>query len=270
MKKNRAFFFAVFAGVLLTIFSLASSAQQAKSPEPESSAPDSPAVLSPAACEQFFFAAANHERAATGLPILIWNDSLAAAARKHASRMAEENLLSHQLDGEPPLERRASLAGAHFTSVGENVAIGPLAQDIQVGWMNSPGHRANILGADYNSLGVGVVEDNGALFAVEDFSAAIAALTFPQQEEKVTAILTGEGLQVERTHDEARSYCADSSPPSGNRSMEVMRLETPDLSKLPKEIVRKIRSSGFRHAEVGACAPKMVDFARFRVAILLY
>lgn len=265
MKKFRRFFPAGLAGALLAIFSFASSARQSKS-----SGSAMPVLMSPAACEQFFFAAANHERAATGLPALVWNESLAAAARKHASRMASENLLSHQLEGEPPLERRASLAGARFTTVGENVAIGPMAPDIQVGWMKSPGHRANILGAGYNALGVGVVEVNYELFAVEDFSEAVAPLSISQQEETVASILTSRGLQVERSHSEARSYCADNSRPTGNRAMEVMRLETPDLSKLPAEMLRKIRSSGFRRAEVGACQAKTTDFARFRVAILLY
>jgi uncharacterized protein YkwD len=52
----------------------------------------------------------------------------------------------------------------------ENVTQGPKAELIHAQFMKSPNHRVNILDADMNSIGVGVVEQDGQLFAVEDFA----------------------------------------------------------------------------------------------------
>src|SRR5260370_14401585 len=120
--------------------------------------------------EQFFFDSANRERVAQQLPPLKWDNALAKAARRHASLMADQNNLAHQLPGELPLDQRAAQAGARFSQVGENIAMGPLARAIHTGWMHSPGHRANILDVHFTALGVGGIEDSGELYAVEDFS----------------------------------------------------------------------------------------------------
>lgn len=116
--------------------------------------------------------AINQERKAHGLPSLSLDDALANAARKHAQRMAEQGTISHQLPGEPSLSPRAKAAGAHFTWISENVDEGPNAATIHQSFMKSPQHRANILDTDMDSAGIGVVERNGQLFAVEDFSKA--------------------------------------------------------------------------------------------------
>ena len=67
---------------------------------------------------------------------------------------------------------RATKAGAHYSSLAENVAQGADAAMVQKEWMNSAPHRANILDRDMDSLGVGVAERKGQVFAVEDFSQA--------------------------------------------------------------------------------------------------
>src|SRR5260370_41921764 len=104
--------------------------------------------------------------------------------------MAKQANLSHQLPGELPLDQRAGRAGARFSQVGENIAIGPQAPAIHTGWMHSPVHRANILNVHFTALGVGVIEGDGELYAVEDFSGAIASLAIEAQEEQVTGLLT--------------------------------------------------------------------------------
>src|ERR1700692_431081 len=75
--------------------------------------------------ERALFDALNRERAAKGLPALHWDAALAAAAREHASRMAQGNVLSHQLPGEPQVQVRATQAGARFTTIAENIALSP-------------------------------------------------------------------------------------------------------------------------------------------------
>lgn len=125
------------------------------------------------AAEQVLLASANRDRAAHGLPPLKWDATLARAARHHALRMAQQNGLSHQFPGEPDLPARAAAAGSRFSSLAENVAEGPTPAYIHAQWMKSPHHRANLLDADLDSVGIAVSRRNGLLFAVEDFSRAV-------------------------------------------------------------------------------------------------
>ena len=108
--------------------------------------------------ERLLFDSANRERAALHLQPLTWDESLAKAARLHAVRMAQQKRLEHQLRGEPALDQRAAQAAAHFSKIGENIAVGPRPSTIHTGWMHSPPHRANILDPQFTVLGVGVVQ----------------------------------------------------------------------------------------------------------------
>jgi uncharacterized protein YkwD len=121
---------------------------------------------------QQLFQAINREREANGLPPLKWDDALANAARQHAEMMAEQKSLSHGFQGELSLPSRATRAGARFSWLSENVAEGPNAENISGQWMQSPNHRANLLDADMDTIGAGVAERNGVIFAVADFSKA--------------------------------------------------------------------------------------------------
>jgi uncharacterized protein YkwD len=146
---------AVLLAICLSLLSAAGVAQQ-----------------SAASSERELFDATNRERQAHGLPALQWNDALAIAARKHASEMAHKDALSHQFPGEPNLPSRVKKAGAHFVWLSENVALGPNTSLIHAQLVKSPRHHANILDTDMNVMGVGIVERNGQLFVVEDFSRA--------------------------------------------------------------------------------------------------
>ncbi len=102
--------------------------------------------------EQILFDDANRERTQRGLSPLKWDAQLAAAAQQHASLMAQQNTLSHQLPGEPEPTARARAAGARFSALAENVADGPSVGEIHEGWMNSPPHRKNLLDPELNSV----------------------------------------------------------------------------------------------------------------------
>jgi uncharacterized protein YkwD len=124
------------------------------------------------AAEQELFSGANRARKAQGLPGLKWNEALATAARRHAGVMAQHGSAEHGFAGEPSLASRATQAGAHFIYLSENVIQGASAEGIQEEFLKSAKHRANMLDSDMDSMGVGVVERGGQLFAVEDFSKA--------------------------------------------------------------------------------------------------
>jgi uncharacterized protein YkwD len=86
--------------------------------------------------------------------------------------MAEQGTISHQLPGEPNLLSRAKAAGAQFSWISENLDEGQNATAIHQSFVRSPQHRANILDSDMDSVGIGLAERNGQMFAVEDFSKA--------------------------------------------------------------------------------------------------
>ena len=130
------------------------------------------ALSKPSGSELELFDAANRERYRYGLRTLKWDESLAAAARKHAAEMLRHNSVSHQFPGEPSLPTRAHQAGVRFTWISENVDQGRRAEIIHDRLMKSPSHRSNILDTDMDTVGMGVAQGNGQLFALEDFSKA--------------------------------------------------------------------------------------------------
>jgi hypothetical protein len=222
--------------------------------------------------EQILLQSANRERAAKGLAPLKWSDTLAAAARQHADRMARENTLSHQLPGEPDMAARASRAGARFSVLAENVAEGPSAPEIHRQWMNSPPHRANLLDSEVNSVGIAVADRDGTLFAVEDFSKSTGDLSIAEQEKMVDAQLEKRGLNLLDYATDARRSCpldngyAGVHPPSF-----VLHYATHDLQTLPDILEQRIKTGKYHSAVVGACASDAkLGFSMFRIAILLY
>jgi len=128
------------------------------------------AQVSPSVVARQMFDEVNLAREAKGLPLLTWDDALARAARWHAQVMAARGFISHQFPGEQNLQGRARLAGIHYYSLAENVAQGSDATRIYDALMNSPPHRANLMDAKLNSVGICVAERYGVLFVVEDFS----------------------------------------------------------------------------------------------------
>lgn len=245
-----------------------SSATTSRSAQPSPAAPNF-THSSPA--EQALFDDANRERAKEDLPPLKWNPLLATAARHHAELMAQHSAISHQFPGEPALVQRIAAMGARFSSVAENIAAGQDAGDIHYGWMHSPGHRANILDPKFTALGVAVVEARGRIFAVQDFSAAVAELNFDEQEKQVSALLKQSGLVSTTQTADARKECANHGVPVANRTMSIVRFEAPDLGKLPESLERKIHNQEFHRAEVGACTPiQETAFPVYRIAVVLY
>lgn len=98
----------------------------------------------------------NGERAAHGCPALAADDRLGAAARAHSADMAARNYFDHvSQDGRSFVDR---VKAAGYPSPGaENIAAGQrTAEAVVKGWMDSPGHRANILNCKLRALGVGM------------------------------------------------------------------------------------------------------------------
>lgn len=116
----------------------------------------------------------NQERAAAGLPPLVANATLISVARQRAQEMAATGCFSHYgpVGGSCPSGGTAvfiamvNATGYAWTALGENIAKNtyPAGQAVQVamqGFMNSPGHRANILNPNFRRVGIGYAFGGG-------------------------------------------------------------------------------------------------------------
>ncbi|RKT08618.1 uncharacterized protein YkwD [Streptomyces sp. 3211.6] len=112
----------------------------------------------------------NQERAAAGCPALTVNPMLTKAAQDHSADMAAHATMSHTgSDGSDP-GTRITRAGYQWQTYGENVAYGySTPEQVMEGWMNSPGHRRNILDCSYREIGIGLAQPGQ--YWTQDFGA---------------------------------------------------------------------------------------------------
>ena len=113
----------------------------------------------------------NQQRSAQGLSPLSYDSELTKLAQLKAEDMAENNYFSHQSPTYGSAFDMMQSAGVSYRSAGENIARGqktPAA--VMDSWMNSQGHRENILSLSYTSIGVGyAVDDSGRACWVQIF-----------------------------------------------------------------------------------------------------
>jgi len=101
----------------------------------------------------------NAERQKAGLAPLKINDGLTKVAQVKAKDMRDNNYFSHTSPTYGSPFDMMKEFGIAYSYAGENIAAGQkTAEDVMKGWMNSPGHRANILSANFTEIGVGFVE----------------------------------------------------------------------------------------------------------------
>ena len=219
---------------------------------------------------------ANQARAGAGAGPLKWDAALATAARQHCIRMVAEGPLSHRYAGELEITERAARAGAHFSLIEENVALGPDPATIHEQWMHSPGHRSNLLNPVVDRVGVALVAGRRGLYAVADYARAVPLLTQAQVEARVAGMVQKRGIAVQYGAGAAREACvADRGVPgsgAGGNSRFIMRWQDADMSQLPHELTDQLASGEFHRAEIGSCQPQgqQGSFTAYRVAVLLY
>jgi uncharacterized protein YkwD len=101
----------------------------------------------------------NGARQAAGLAALVFSPNLSDAAESYSQVLAGGTCFEHTCGGVPNFADRLRQAGyTGWSTIAENIAAGyPTPDAVVAGWMASPGHRANILSAEYHEVGVGVV-----------------------------------------------------------------------------------------------------------------
>ena len=221
-------------------------------------------------------ALANQARASQGAAPLKWDAGLTEAARQHCLRMAKEGPIAHRYGGEMALTERAELAGAHFSLIEENVAVGPDAATIHNSWMHSPSHRTNLLNPSVDRIGVTTVTSHGIVYAVADYAQAVPVLTPAQVEAAIGSLIRAHGVSLLTDVATARAACAtEHGAPTGQLGalpQVVMRWQNADLTRLPPALLERLRRQQYHQAAVGSCPAQDMEgsFTTYRVAVLLY
>ncbi len=124
-----------------------------------------------AAYEQQVFELVNKERAARGLQLLKYNYELARMARIKSQDMIDKKYFAHESPTYGSPFKMMESFGFKFSAAGENIAYGQrTASEVMNTWMNSAGHKANILSAAYSTIGVGVAKTAaGTLYWTQEF-----------------------------------------------------------------------------------------------------
>jgi hypothetical protein len=123
--------------------------------------------------EGCFASSANAARAQEGIPSFETRGDLVDLARRHSGEMAASGTIFHN-------QSLGSDVPGKWTLVGENVGQGGTCESIHRAFMNSPGHRKNIMEPRYNYVGMGVVVSNGTIFVTEVFMELKTAAPAPK------------------------------------------------------------------------------------------
>ncbi len=120
----------------------------------------------------------NEIRQKQGLSQLRHNEKLAQVARNYSQQMAEKNFFSHTSPEGSTMVQRVESARIFYFMLGENLfmctnAPQPVPLAVQ-GWMNSPGHRENILRSEYRETGIGVWRKGNSYYMTQLFMRSLS------------------------------------------------------------------------------------------------
>lgn len=129
----------------------------------------------------------NEARKKEGLPMLLLNTQLNKTAQLKLEDMFKRQYFEHESPTGENVDYWANEAGYKFIILGENLALGDFKDDSALveGWMNSPGHRANILNRQYTQIGIAVgkgkFEGKVTWLAVQHFAKPLSACPMPDE-----------------------------------------------------------------------------------------
>ena len=164
LNRTKVFLAAALAAAMLALSALAASPAQAAAGACASSSAE-PGDASRKKILRSTLCLLNVERRSHGLPKLRLNRRLSRAARRHAKDMVRADYFSHDSRNGSSfvdrIRRTGYLRSAQRWTVGENLAWGSggraTPKAIMAAWMDSPGHRQNILTRSFREIGIGVV-----------------------------------------------------------------------------------------------------------------
>jgi len=217
--------------------------------------------------EQEIVRLVNSERQARGLATLVVDERLVQAARKHSERMASTGEVEHVIGNEPKLTQRLGVTAIRFDVSGENVALAGDAARAHTALMHSPGHRANILDAQFNSIGIGVVRTQQGIYVTEDFARRLPEVSVNEAEEQISQALNrlrrsagvpmlnrlpAPGLRKQACEMAANNKLNPRAGLSLPNVSNSVTFTTMDLTQLPQSLER-LKNRPASAFSVGAC-----------------
>lgn len=126
--------------------------------------------------EQQIFQSVNAERAKAGLSALTYNNTMQKYARIKSKDMGDRGYFDHKNPEGQLITAQMQKDGVTYNAWGENIAYisgmsgnSTIANKFMTNWMNSEGHRANILSTNFSSIGVGVYKIGNKYYATQEF-----------------------------------------------------------------------------------------------------
>jgi len=243
-----------------------------------------PVIVSNASRIAALLALINHARAGVGLPSLQLDDRLALAATNHASLMAQKGRLSRQFSGESNLTGRLALQ-LRFDQAGENVVYDATVQGAHEAFMGSPPHLLNMLNGAFDSVGIGIVENGGVIYVVEDFAHRVPDLNDDDAAQRVeeqfskfrqtagAAKHVGDGRLQQMACSMARRETLDSKALLAlPRARFAASYATADPHQLPSNVARLSELNAIGRFSVGPCYARTPKYPTglYWVSIVLF
>ncbi len=133
--------------------------------------PQNYAISVQASAENQILQLMNAKRTEAGLQPLALDNTLLQVARYKSNDMIQNNFFDHTNPDGTKWTNWLQAIGYKYTTTGENIAYNTYdAVELFNQWWNSPGHRANMMNASYNKVGVGVLKGNGKFMGTQTFS----------------------------------------------------------------------------------------------------
>jgi uncharacterized protein YkwD len=164
-----------FTFLAIFTFSAKIDAQSINVKHLSSKTENSGSLVGASTLERQVFELINRKRAENGLQPLVWSERAAQVARLHSRNMASLNFFSHTgADGKRVDDRADSVGLSDWRAIGENIAFnrgfGNPIERVVESWMQSRGHRENLLDSRWRESGVGIsVTDSGTYYFTQVF-----------------------------------------------------------------------------------------------------
>ena len=205
----------------------------------------------------------NQHRAENGLAPLVQNSKLDVSALIKAKDMLDNQYFEHESPTGVGAGDLAASVGYSYLLVGENLALGGFASDTDLvqGWMNSPGHRANILNSEYSDIGVSVLrgtfEGHEVWFGVQHFGRPLSECILPSEDIKNAINANEARLDVLSSElDVLEAYLNSSDPTTQEYANKVNEYngKVNEYNALLEETKGQINSYNTQASDFNICA----------------
>lgn len=181
----------------------------------------------------------NRERAANGLKLLKYSDTLSDAAIVRVNEI--QTYFSHTRPDGTSCFTAVTDMGVRYRYIGENIAYGQNSpEDVMNAWMNSSGHRANILSENFDYIGIGVTYRNGTYYWSQFFATSDDltgdVITFDSIPTETTTTTTN-ATTTEAVTTQVTTTSATSNP--AETVTTTIITENKDLNNIQSKIIRK-------------------------------